>query len=111
MLLEMAAAADQESSATYMLVVDDHTVLTSGTVGTHMLLDTPVTTPPAQNATTATARGKSLHQNKHQSLRPSRRQQDKETPAGAQQSDQKVKGVQLTVNGQTAASRPCSHKR
>lgn len=57
MLLRMMTAADEESSVTYMLVVDDHTILTGGTVGTHMLLDAPVTAPPAQNTTTATEKG------------------------------------------------------
>lgn len=58
MLLRMMTAADEESSVTYMLVVDDHTILTGGTVGTQMLLDAPVTAPPAQNATTTTAKGR-----------------------------------------------------
>lgn len=72
----MMTAADEESPVTYMLVVDDHTILTGGTVGTHVLLDAPVTAPPAQNTTTATARGK-------QSLQPIRCQQNKMIPAGA----------------------------
>lgn len=41
-----------------MLVVDDHTLLTGGIVGTHVLLDTPVTPPPTQYATTAAANRK-----------------------------------------------------
>lgn len=89
-----------KSLVTYMLVVDDHTVLTGGTVGTHVLLDAPVAAPPAQNTTTATAKGK-------QSLQPGRCQQDKMTP----KSNQEMEGGQLTVNGQLAASQPCSRKR
>lgn len=54
----MITAAEEKSSVTYMLVVDDHTILTGGTVSTQMLLDAPVTAPPAQNTTTATARGR-----------------------------------------------------
>lgn len=45
-------------STTYMLVVDDHAVLTGWFVGTHMLLDAPVTAPPALNTPTATVNGK-----------------------------------------------------
>lgn len=56
------AAAGGESPVTYVLVVDDPTILTGGTVGAHVLLDAPVTAPPAQNAATATARGGSREQ-------------------------------------------------
>lgn len=75
MTLGMMRVADEEYSVTYMLVVDDHTILTGGTVGTQMLLDAPVTAPSAQNTTTATARGEKR-------LQPGRCQQDKMTPAG-----------------------------
>ena len=107
MLLQKMTAADEESSVTYMLVVDDHTILTGGTVGTYMLLDAPVTSPSAQNTTTATARRK-------QSLQPGRCQQDETTPADVfpQKLDQQmIKIGKLTVNGQTAASQLCSRRR
>lgn len=56
MLLRMMAAAGGESPVTYVLVVDDPPILTGGTVGAHVLLDAPVTAPPAQNTATASAR-------------------------------------------------------
>lgn len=51
------AAAGGASPVTYVLVVDDPPVPTGGTVGAHVLLDAPVTAPPAQDTATASARG------------------------------------------------------
>lgn len=42
-------------AVTYVLVVDDHPLLTGGLVGTQVLVNTPVTAPLAQNTTAATA--------------------------------------------------------
>lgn len=58
MLLRVTTAAGEKPSVAYVLVVDDHAVLTGGTVSAQMLLDAPVAAPAAQNTTTATARGK-----------------------------------------------------
>lgn len=66
---EACADGERRPSVTYVLVVDDHAILTCGLVGTHVLLDAPVTAPPAQNTTTATV-------NRRRSLQPPAAQQD-----------------------------------
>lgn len=66
---DACADGERRPSVTYMLVVDDHAILTRGIVGTHVLLDAPVTAPPAQNTTTATV-------NRKRSLQPSAGQHD-----------------------------------
>lgn len=54
-VLHTSVSAVWCQAVTYMLVVDDHPLLTGGLVGTGMLVNAPVTAPSAQNATTATA--------------------------------------------------------
>jgi len=54
--LGSSVGAVQSVRVTYVLVVNDHPLLTGGLVGAQVLVNAPVTAPSAQSATTATAR-------------------------------------------------------